>query len=302
MGVKLEPPEDSKLCIVGCGYTGRELARQALAAHADVYGLTRSDRGLAALTETGIPGARLDLDDEQVRLPDELSRPGIRVAYLAPPGRQSSSDPRMAAFLAKLAVAPAALVYVSTSGVYGDCQGALVDEATPVNPQTVRARRRLAAEAMVKEWCAAKGVPWTILRAPGIYGPGRLSLARLREGEPVLDEADAYPGNRIHVFDLAAAILCCLGRRSQNGKGDIYNVSDGDHRSSTAFLRRVAEIAGLPPPVTLRREEAKATMSTQRWSFLSESRRLDSRRIRRELGFELKYADPDEGIRASLSP
>ena len=290
-------PDDFKLCIVGCGYTGRELARQAIAAGLPVYGLTRSERGLIAMADAGIPGGRLELDGDNVSLPAELSQPGVGIAYLVPPGRHSSSDPRLAAFLKALPVRPAALVYLGTSGVYGDCQGALVDEATPVNPQTERASRRLAAERMVKEWCTDKGARWTIVRAPGIYGPGRLSLTRLKLGEPVLAEADANPGNRIHVEDLAAAILCCF-RRAADGR--IYNVSDGDYRSGTAFLKRVSEIAGLPPPVTIGREEAKATMSAQRWSFLSESRRLDGSRIQRELGFELRYAEVDEGIRAGL--
>jgi nucleoside-diphosphate-sugar epimerase len=297
MPAKPELPEHFRLCIVGCGYTGRELARQAMSADAPVYGLTRSERSLAAMTDAGIPGETLDLDDESLELPEALSRPGIGVAYLIPPGRHSTSDARLAAFLKGLAVKPAAFVYLSTSGVYGHCQGALVDETTPVNPQTERAVRRLAAERMVKEWCTDKGVRWTILRAPGIYGPGRLSLARLKSGEPVLAEADANPGNRIHVVDLAAAILCCFFHASGSS---IYNLSDGDHRSSTAFLARVSEIAGLPPPITISREEAKATMSANRWSFLSESRRLDGRKIQQELGFVLRYADLDEGIRASL--
>lgn len=293
-------PADSdlaRLCIVGCGYTGRELARQALAASVAVYGLTRSKRGLAEMEKMGIPGDRLDLDAGKARLPGELSQPGAHLAYLAPPGSQSTSDPRIAALLSKLVIAPAGFVYVSTSGVYGDCRGALVDEATPVNPQTNRAHRRLAAEVMVQDWCGNNGVPWTILRAPGIYGPGRLPLARLLDGEPVLDEADANPGNRVHVYDLAAAILRCLQVGSRNS---IYNVSDGDHRTTTAFLRCVAELAGLPSPVTLTGRKAEAAMNPRRLSFVSESRRLDSRRIRLELGFELKYADPEEGIRASL--
>jgi nucleoside-diphosphate-sugar epimerase len=188
-------------------------------------------------------------------------------------------------------------VYISTTGVYGDAAGGLVDETTPVAPGTDRARRRVAAEGAAQSWCAAHGVRCVILRVPGIYGPQRLPLERLQRREPALRPEDAGPGNRIHVDDLVAAILLCCDSAAATG---IYNVTDGDHSSSTQYLQLAAAAAGLAPPPLVSMAEARERIPAGMLSFLLESRRVDNRRLRQELGLQLRYPTLAAGVRASL--
>ena len=203
--------------------------------------------------------------------------------YTVPPRQDDPGDPRLDAFLGAISCAPARVVYLSTSGVYGNQNGGLTSESTPPNPQTDRAHRRLAAETMLTRWCDDQGVSLVIFRVPGIYGPGRLGLDRLRAGEPVLDEASAPPGNRIHVDDLATACIAALNVDAAPG---VYNLGDGDHRSSGAFAAAVAREAGLPPPDRLSLGDARRTWSAKRLSFVMESRRLDTQRMRDVLGVQ----------------
>jgi nucleoside-diphosphate-sugar epimerase len=136
------------------------------------------------------------------------------------------------------------------------------------------------------------------LRVPGIYGPGRLPLDRLRRGDPAIDPLEAMPGNRIHVDDLVTACIAA-GSGPQAGRR-IYNVTDGTDDSLTAYLQRVARIANLPPPPFISRADAQKTYSAMSWSFLSESRRVGNQRMLDELRVALAYHDLDAGIRASL--
>jgi nucleoside-diphosphate-sugar epimerase len=181
--------------------------------------------------------------------------------------------------------------------VYGDQSGATVTEDTVPQPRSDRAIRRLAAETRLRTWADSREVSWCILRVPGIYGPGRLPLERLRRGEPAIAAGESAPGNRIHVEDLVTA---CIAAASKRAHRRIFNVTDGSDDSATAFLQRVARIAHLPPPPLISRAEAQRTFSAMSWSFLSESRRVDNRRLIDELGVVLAYQDLDEGIRASL--
>jgi nucleoside-diphosphate-sugar epimerase len=194
---------------------------------------------------------------------------------------------------------PRRLIYISTTGVYGDQGGATVNEDTPPQPMTERAVRRLAAETAVRRWADAAQVSWCILRVPGIYGPGRLPLDRLRRGEPAIVASEATPGNRIHVDDLVTACMAAGIARSADGR--IYNVTDGSEDSLTEYLQRVANVANLPPPPLISRAAAEHSVTASSWSFLAESRRVDNRRMLQDLGVALAYHDLDAGIRASLA-
>ncbi|MDZ7644312.1 MAG: NAD-dependent epimerase/dehydratase family protein [Woeseiaceae bacterium] len=241
----------------------------------------------------------LDLDRPDA---DDARLPAARtVIYTIAPRPESppgAGEPRLERFLAALPAPPVRFVYLSTSGVYGDCGGALVAETRPVAPQTARARRRVAAETQLAGWCEAHGVERVVLRVPGIYGPGRLGLERLEAGTPVLREADAGPGNRIHVDDLVRAVRAAADLAVVPA---VCNVGDGDYRSATWFALRVAELAGLPPPPRVSRAEAARTFDRRRLSFLTESRRLDLARLHDELGVRARFADATDGIRASLA-
>lgn len=284
--------------IVGAGYTGRRVARRLAEEGAAVHCLTGSAGSAAALSAAGITATAVDLDETDV-LPVLPGGP-LRVLYLVPPAEGEGGrddDPRLRRFLSALPRQPERFVLASTSGVYGDCGGELVDEARPPAPTTERARRRVAAETTLRRWADGQGASWVILRIAGIYGPGRLPLEAIGSGQPVIREEDASPGNRIHVDDLARV---CIAALYPAAPGGIYNVADGSGESSGAFFRRVAEAAGLPAPPEVSREEAQRQMSPMRYSFLAESRRLDTRRLREVLGVELAYDDPAAGIRASL--
>jgi nucleoside-diphosphate-sugar epimerase len=186
---------------------------------------------------------------------------------------------------------------MSTTGVYGDAGGAIVTEATPVAPASDRSRRRVDAEARAVEWCSGRGTRCVILRVPGIYGPWRLPIERLRRGEPALRPEDAGPGNRIHVDDLVSACSAALERRVAG----VFNVGDGNHASTTTYLQRVAAPAGLAPPRLVSMEEARSAVGPGLLAYLVESRRIDNRRMLEDLGVRLAYADLDAGIAASLA-
>lgn len=286
--------------LVGCGYTGARLARR-LAARGlvpgqglgQVFGLVRSPEAAAALAASGVPARAVDLDGAAAL---DLPRDLASVVYLAPPPSAGEGDPRLRRFLEGLGrLRPCALVYLSTTGVYGDTGGLPVDEASPAVPGDAASRRRLAAEELAASWCGAAGVRGVILRVAGIYGPGRLPLERLRAGEPVLRPEDSGPGNRIHLDDLAAACEAALDRPVSGA----VNVADGDHRSIGAFLELVARQASLPPPRRVTLEEARRELSLGMLAYVLASRRVMNRRLVEDLG--VRPRDPEAGVRESLA-
>ena len=288
---------DQRCLIAGCGYTGLRLARR-LQPRWQVTALARSADAAATLNAAGIATAPLDLDATVA--PGALAKvaDGAAIAYLVPPPDGGTSDPRLERFLAAVGPArPTVLLYMSTTGVYGDTSGAAVTEDSPVAPGNDRSRRRVAAESIARGWCEARGVRSVVLRVPGIYGPGRLPLERLRRGEPTLRPEDAGPGNRIHVDDLVAACVAALERPVQG----VFNVSDGNPATTTEFLQRTAALAGLPAPPLVAFADAAGRISPGMLAFLRESRRVDNRRMREELGCEPRYANLDDGIAASLA-
>ena len=267
--------------VIGTGYTGARVLKRLHGA----FGLSKSQ------PESGEESASFDLDTAAalpIRLPDVY-----RVIYTVPPAGDSD-DERLQRFLGLLDPEPQDFVYISTTGVYGDCGGAKIDESAVLNPGTLRARRRVAAEGQLTRWAAANGSKLAILRTPSIYGPGRLGEERLQKMEPVLSEADANPGNRIHVDDL---VSCCCA--ALNAPAGIYNVGDGDHRSASWFAREVARQLGFPKPRQVSRGELAQSISSLRLSFLSESRQIDTRKMREVLGVIPGFTNAEDGIRAS---
>jgi nucleoside-diphosphate-sugar epimerase len=283
--------------IVGCGYVGRRLAL-SMRERYEVSALVRTPQSARALAALGVEAKAVDLDRVRagVQLPERIDQAAI--VYLAPPPPTGESDLRLDRFLQLVITPPRAFVYLSTTGVYGDTGGAPVDESSPVQPRTERARRRVSAEEMTRVWCTERCVRRVVLRAPGIYGPGRLPLDRLRRGEPVLRHADAPVGARIHVDDLVQACLAAVENPQARG---VYIVSDGVPRSSTEYMELLARLAGLSSPPQVSIEEAQLTFSPERLSFLAESRRVSNERMLRHLGVKLRYADLETGLRQSLS-
>ena len=192
---------------------------------------------------------------------------------------------------------PRRLVYVSTTGVYGDCNGARIDETRRINAESPRAGRRVDAERCLRAWGRRTGVTVSILRAPGIYAADRLPLERLRKGLPALTDADDVFTNHIHADDLAAACIAAL----RHGRGNrAYNVVDDSDLKMAEYFDRVAAAFGLSPPPRLSRGEAEQRLSPLQMSFLRESRRIGNRRLKEELKMRLAYPTVDDGIRAAL--
>jgi nucleoside-diphosphate-sugar epimerase len=218
------------------------------------------------------------------------------ILHCVPPPRTGSADSRTANLLTALEnkrILPTRLVYISTSGVYGDCGGAVVDESRAVNPQTARARRRVDAEERLALWCSSRRVALVVLRAPGIYAADRLPVERLRAGTPVLREADDVYTNHIHAEDLAT---CCLRALEEDAPAGIYNAADDTRLKMGEWFDLVADRAGLPRPPRIARGEAAGRLPPELLSFMNESRRLDNRRLKQVLGIRLRFPTVREGL------
>ena len=179
------------MIIAGCGYTGRRLAKRLAEAGRDVIGLTGSAGSRDALVARGLTAHAWNLDAGE---PAPALPGGCAIVYLVPPPRDGAEDTRLEHFLTAISDGPARLVYASTTGVYGNRDGALVDETAPPRPESDRARRRVDAERRIMRWGTATGVPTCVLRIPGIYGPDRLQLATLEAGRALLRPEEAGPG------------------------------------------------------------------------------------------------------------
>ena len=219
------------------------------------------------------------------------------VLHCVPPPSGGTADTRTANLLIALEntrILPTRFVYISTSGVYGDCGGVLVDETRAPNPQSARAKRRADAESRLALWCKSHGVALVVLRAPGIYAADRLPLERLRAGTPVLRDADDVYTSHIHADDLAAICVRALDEDAPSGT---YNASDDTQLKMGAWFDLVADSAGLPRPPRIARAEAAGRIPAEMLSFMSESRRLDNTRLKRTLGIRLRHPTVQEGLK-----
>jgi nucleoside-diphosphate-sugar epimerase len=274
-----------RILIVGCGDVGLRAAR-LLRARAHFYGLLRSPDRRDVLRAAGIVPVLGDLDDRRSLM--RLAGLADGVLHLAPPPGEGETDPRTRNLIAALSLSslPRTLVYVSTSGVYGDCQGELVAETRPARPHNARARRRQDAERQLRAWAGGSGVRLSILRAPGIYAEDRMPAARVRQGLPALRPDEDIYTNHIHAEDLAGLALRALLRGRPNR---VYNAVDDSGLKMGDWFDVVADHLGLARPPRLPRAEVMAAVTPAMRSFLSESRRLANRRIKAELGFRLRH-------------
>lgn len=279
--------------IVGCGDIGERIAALCAKKNWPVSGLVRSEVSVSRLQQAGITPVRADLADGQSRA--NLPTTGATIIYLVPPPAEGDTDPLIRRFLADLPgdQLPERLVLLSTTAVYGDCQGEWIDETHPVNPQTARGQRRLDAEQAVRAWSEKTGAPIVILRVGGIYGPGRLPIARIEQGLPILKEAESPFTNRIHQDDLAQI---CVAAAERGKAGEVYNVSDGQPSTMSRYFKDIARVYGLPMPPEVNLEEAQKVMSAGMLSYLKESRRLYNRKLVEGLGVVLRYPDLEFGL------
>ncbi len=281
--------------IIGCGDIGFRVARKLIGQGHQVQGTAHFAESAPVLESAGIQPVVANFDYRE-EIP-EFSVHGHKLFYLMSPQGGGSSDYRMLNFCRRLTAenCPEKIVYISTSGVYGDCGEDPVTEETPPNPQTSRAKRRLSAENQLREQAGVLGFELVILRVTGIYGPGRLPLSQLKKGHEVLRPEDAPRTNRIHSLDL---VDVCLAAMDKGEDGDIFNVCDGQESSMSEYFMAVADLYKLPQPRQLTRAEAEKVMNPLTFSFLKESRRMSNRKMLDKLGIELRYPTLQEGLRA----
>ncbi len=283
--------------IAGCGDIGQRVAKIWKNQGKSVFGLARSEDTLNTLRQQHILAVTADLDkiESLNELKGRLSKDSL-LYYFAPPPVKGVKDTRMANFLQNMDSEhlPHHIIYISTSGVYGDQQGRLINEQTPVNPQVDRAKRRYHAEQQLQNWTTKYAVALTILRVGGIYGPGRLPLQRLKDEVPMLHENLAPLTNRIHADDLAQI---CVAAANQNAAGQIYNVSDGSNSNMTEYFNTIADACGLKRPPLVDWDEAEKKISKGMLSYLRESRKMDNSNMMNELEIELIYPTLKDGLK-----
>lgn len=289
----------TKLIIFGCGYTGSELAAQALGRGWSVTVTKRtlpapSPKGLESATWLSFDAADPEPFADPDRLATEMAAATHIVSTIAP---MEGADPVLAHAGTALETAAgrgAWLGYVSATSVYGDWEGAWVDEDTPCRPGTRRGRERRAAEEAWEALAARAGAPLALFRAAGIYGPGRNPLETLKAdpAKPVIKSDQVF--SRIHVMDLAAAIAAAAAARTAGA----LNVCDDEPAGSWKVTRFAADLLGLEPPPERPFEEVKDSLSPMALSFYAERKRCRNTRLASLPGFALRYPTYREGLTA----
>ncbi|MGL4766655.1 MAG: SDR family oxidoreductase [Formosimonas sp.] len=247
-------------------------------------------RALSSLTDWEITApmrVQFDLDTPDFTY---LPREAAALLYTVPPRADGVADMRLMNLLKYWRAhggAPRHVVYISTSGVYGDCAGAWVDESRPLNPESERAVLRVNAERQWQNFAHELGLSLTILRAPGIYAAGRLPLQRLRDGVPILHADEDAFSNHIHADDLAHMCVAALNRP----RGVVvYNACDDQPIKMGDWFCAVAQKTGLPMPIRMSKDEVQQQVTPTQWSFMRESRRLSNHKIKRDLPIRLRYS------------
>lgn len=271
----------------------RQLRQKPLLNNVSIFALVRQSSTQLQLDFPEVHFVQADLDDPALSKHAELRRlfkVTQLLIYLAPPPATGKTDPRLARILSCYAVShpqkQRKIIYISTTGVYGNCFGAWVPETRPLLPQTDRARRRVAAEKTARQYAKRLSVHLNILRVPGIYAADRLPLARLQQQLPVIvDHEDSYT-NHIHAEDLARSLFYCahFGK-----KGRIYHIADESQLKMGQYFDLIAACHQLPLPPRLSRAAIQQQLSPIQLSFLNESRRIATTRLKKELRIKLLY-------------
>ena len=286
------------LICLGLGYSAEHFVKVFGAKFDHIVGTVRSAERVAALTADAGRLEVLVFDGKTAT--DELRRAiaAADAALISIP-QDAAGDPVLRAFVDAFAQAPQlrALVYLSTVGVYGDCGGAWVDEATPAKSTSARSRERLAAEAEWQALGARRGIGVAILRLAGIYGPGRSALTQVKRGDARRIVKPGQVFNRIHVGDIAQAIDAAIACRAAG----IFNVADDEPTPPGEPLAFAAQLLDVPPPPEIPFAQAAPAMSELALSFWQECRRVKNDKLKRELGVRLRYPTYREGLRTLLN-
>ena len=285
-----------KNVILGCGEVGRRIAKQLISrgiSNDSIVGFVNSEASATKAQELGISCQLIDADNLMHDL-NECHKANIY--YTIAPQKSGDVDLRSAAIISSLkhnSVCPNKIVLISTTGLYGDCNGQWVTEDSPVRPQTGRGQRRLSAEKQWLEWGAKADVEIVILRVPGIYARSRLPKKRLESATPVVMASECGFTNRVHADDLANMCVIAMQKAPH---GEIYNASDGVPGKIAEYLQAAAASLGLAPLPEISMSRAHAELSPGMLSYLNESRKISNRKILNDLNIELIYPDYKIGI------
>ena len=285
-----------KSVVLGCGDVGKRLVRVLLEdghpAKA-IVGFVNSDTSMDACHDLGIVAHKIDFDQSVDNL-------GLchqaQVYYTVAPQKQGLKDLRSYAVLnsfSQNSIKPAKIVLISTTGVYGDCDGQWVTELSPVQPATDRGQRRLNSEQQWLTWGQVNKVEVVVLRVPGIYALSRLPRERIAKRIPVVSPDECGFTNRIHADDLAQ--ICNIAMQKAKG-GEVFNATDGCPGKISEYLQAAAKVLAYEPLPEISMEQAKTELSAGMLSYLSESRKISNQKMLDELGVVLKYPDFRQGI------
>ena len=281
-----------RLFIFGLGFSGLEIAKLAMTRGWSVAGTCTTEEKARRLREEGIEAHRFD---GTATLEAESFGEATHVLCTVSPG--AAGDPALRTCRALLGRARW-LGYLSTTGVYGNHDGGWVDETTPTLSTQPRSLERIAAEQDWRDLAAGTGAPLHILRLPGIYGPGRSPLDRVRAGTAQRIDKPGQYFSRIHVEDIAAGALKAMDR----DKGaEVWNVADDLPAANADVVAYACELLGRPAPTLIPWAEVAPTMSPMARSFYSESRKVRNEKLKRELGVVLRYPTYREGLKAILA-
>jgi nucleoside-diphosphate-sugar epimerase len=283
-----------RLLIIGCG----DIALRAiplLRKRYRVFALIRDPAKCAALRALDVQPLLGNLDDRNSL--ERISGLADAVLHFAPPPNNGVQDTRTHNLLSALSQGkpPKHLVYISTSGVYGDCGGEWVNETRPLKATSPRSQRRVDAEMQIRVWARRNQVNATILRVPGIYAAERLPLSRIQQGAPAIVASEDSYTNHIHADDLARISIAAL----QYGKScRVYHTSDDSHLKMGEYFDLVADACNLSRVPRISRAEAQRVLSPMMLSFMNESRRLTNDRMKRELKVKLRYPTVADALKA----
>jgi nucleoside-diphosphate-sugar epimerase len=273
-----------RLLIIGCGDVGQRMLPILVKSH-KVYVLTSQTEKLPLFRQAGAHPLFGNLDDQSTL--HRLSQIADTVIHLAPPNPNGTTDLRTKSLIQALSKGRRVkrFIYISTTGVYGDCGGQLISETQAVQPQNLRAVRRVDAERQLRAWAIKLGVSVVILRVPGIYAGNRLPVDRLQKGTPALLESEDVFTNHIHADDLARLTILSMYRASSQR---VINACDNSDLKMADYFDLVADKMNLPRPPRVDKETLKTLVSPQLLSFMQESRRISNARLQ-EIGFQFLY-------------
>ena len=284
----------NNIILAGSGYLGDNVIRLLSETNHDYFvtEISRSKKN----RDANIRSMQHDIDNS---ISLDIDLVGSKIIYMAPPDTSSAGDLRISKFINTILKHKISrFIYISTSGVYGNCHGKKVNELAPPNPITDRAKRRVDAESKIIDFGRENNVEILILRVPGIYGKNRLPIKRVMNREPLIEKTQSRTTNLIHVEDLSRIVIRSLEIEIQ--EIEIINVSDGTAVKTTEYYEKIYDALEINVPRYISYEEAKKIYDEKRLSFLNESRVLDTTKMGKIFPGCIKYTKLTEGIKASL--